>query len=68
MSEQEKRYRTTVSVNASGGKTIVHTPIRTPEEYAEWWAHMDRIVRETFPGRRLKPDQPLAPKKSEQVS
>lgn len=68
MAENEKRYRTTVSVNESGGKTIVHTPIRTPEEYAEWWARMDRAVREIFPGRRLKPDQPLAPKHTEQVS
>lgn len=58
----EKRYRTTVSVNESGGKTIVHTPIRTPEEEAERRARWDRFVRETFPGKRLKP---LAPTDAE---
>lgn len=61
----EKRYSTTVSVNQSGGTTTVHTPIRTPEEYKEWWNRLDRFVRETFPGKRLKPDQPLAPRKPE---
>ncbi|MBQ6986395.1 MAG: hypothetical protein IJQ25_05345 [Oscillibacter sp.] len=58
----EKRYRTTVTVNESGGTTTVHTPIRTPEEYEEWLARWDRFIRETFPGNRLRrPDEPPAP-------
>lgn len=59
-----ENYRTTITVNASGGKTIVHTPIRTPEEYEAWLERMDRMIRETFPGRRLR----RVPKETEDVS
>ena len=44
-----------VHIDEEGHRTVVHVPVRTPEEFAAWFANFNRVVQRVCPGYRLKP-------------